>query len=34
MAIFYTKGEERANSITHGVGILLGLTVCVLFLGL
>jgi hemolysin III len=32
MAIFYTKGEERANSITHGVGILLGLTVCVLFL--
>lgn len=32
MSILYTKGEERTNSITHGAGIVLAVTVGVLFL--
>lgn len=32
MAILYTKGEERTNSITHGLGIVLGAVVGCAFL--
>lgn len=32
MSIFYTKGEERTNSISHGVGIGLGTLVIIGFL--
>ena len=32
MAIFYTKNEELANSLTHGVGVLMGLIASVVFL--
>lgn len=32
MAIFYTKNEEQVNSISHGVGILLGVVVGILML--
>lgn len=29
---FYTKGEEIANSITHGIGVLLSIAACVLLI--
>ena len=25
MAIYYTKGEEWANALSHGIGILIGI---------
>ena len=32
MSISYTRNEERANSITHGFGVLIGLVASIIFL--